>query len=270
MLELLKIKGCQRTSLAVQKDNYAVKMYRKVGFTLLKELEQEYLMVCDLQNTLVEMTDFFNHRAPIYDEKHLEHIGGMESKTVLVSFFSPFNKTMIDLGIGTGLELEAIFKRFPDIEVTGLDISKDMLKLLDQKYQGKKIHLYCESYLHFDFGCGLYDVALSVMSLHHYNHQTKTNLYRKINNCLNNNGVYIECDYMLSEHAYENPQKQEDFYFSELERLKREQEITDNRTYHFDTPCTVSNQKKMLLEAGFSNVKEVWNNKNVVILLAEK
>ena len=194
----------------------------------------------------------------------------MESKQILASFFPPDTKTMIDLGIGTGLELEEIFKRFPEMEVTGLDVSEAMLKRLIEKYPDKKIRLFCESYLDFDFGNGLYDVALSVMTLHHYNHQTKTDLYRKIYNSLKTNGVYIECDYMLSEHEYENPQAAEDNYFSEFERLKMEQGITDNREYHYDTPCTVANQKQMLLDAGFSSIKEVWRKKIAVILIAEK
>ena len=219
-------------------------------------------------DTLEEMSAFFNHRAPVYEETHLEHIGGMESKHIIASFFPSHAKTMIDLGIGTGLEVEEIFKRFPEIEVTGLDVADDMLKLLQQKYPDRKIDLHCESYLHHDFDKCLYDVALSVMTLHHYTHQTKTNLYRKIHNCLNPNGVYIECDYMLSEHEYENPQEKEDFYFSEFERLKKEQGITDNKEYHFDTPCTVANQKKMLREAGFTNVREVWRKKDTVILIA--
>ena len=219
---------------------------------------------------LEEMSVFFNNRAPIYEEKHLEHIGGMESKQILASFFPPHTKSMIDLGIGTGLELEAVFQRFPDIEVTGLDIAGDMLKLLVEKYPDKKINLHCESYFDYDFGNCLCDVALSVMTLHHYNHQTKMDLYRRIHNSLKNNGVYIECDYMLSEHEYENPQAMEDFYFSEFERLKKEQGITDNREYHYDTPCSVANQKKMLREAGFSSVKEVWQKKNTVIIVANK
>lgn len=48
MLKLLKDKGYKRTSLAVQKDNYAVKMYKKVGFKIIDENEQEYIMICDL------------------------------------------------------------------------------------------------------------------------------------------------------------------------------------------------------------------------------
>jgi len=222
------------------------------------------------QNTLEEMSDFFNTRAPIYEKKHLEHVGGMESKQILASFFPSHAKTMIDLGIGTGLELEAIFERFPDIEVTGLDIAQDMLKMVVEKYPDKKIGLHCESYLDFDFGNCLYDVALSVMTLHHYNHAIKTDLYRKIYNSLNHNGIYIECDYMLTEHEYDNPQEMEDFYFSDFERLKKEQSLDHSKEYHYDTPCTVSNQKKMLLDAGFVNVKEVWRKNNTVVLVANK
>ncbi|MFV0400463.1 MAG: GNAT family N-acetyltransferase [Oscillospiraceae bacterium] len=48
MLALLKEKGYAQTSLAVQKDNYAVKMYENVGFTIVGENEEEYIMVCKL------------------------------------------------------------------------------------------------------------------------------------------------------------------------------------------------------------------------------
>lgn len=52
MLEALRERGYQRTSLAVQKDNYAVRMYEKVGFSILKETDEEYLMVCMLDETM--------------------------------------------------------------------------------------------------------------------------------------------------------------------------------------------------------------------------
>ncbi|MHB1043937.1 MAG: GNAT family N-acetyltransferase [Eubacteriales bacterium] len=48
MLRLLKEQGYMQTSLAVQKDNYAVRMYQNVGFKIIEELKEEYLMVCDL------------------------------------------------------------------------------------------------------------------------------------------------------------------------------------------------------------------------------
>ena len=48
MLELLKNKSYKRTSLSVQKVNYAVCMYQKVGFEVVDENEEEYIMVCRL------------------------------------------------------------------------------------------------------------------------------------------------------------------------------------------------------------------------------
>ncbi len=48
MLQFLKDKGYKQTSLSVQKANNAVNMYRKVGFEVVKENEEEYIMVCRL------------------------------------------------------------------------------------------------------------------------------------------------------------------------------------------------------------------------------
>lgn len=46
MLQFLKDKGYKQTSLSVQKTNYAVNMYRKAGFQVVRENEEEYIMVC--------------------------------------------------------------------------------------------------------------------------------------------------------------------------------------------------------------------------------
>ena len=48
MLGLLKWQGYDRASLAVQKANYAVKMYKDVGFKIIDENAEEYIMVCEL------------------------------------------------------------------------------------------------------------------------------------------------------------------------------------------------------------------------------
>ena len=44
ILVLLKERGFARVSLSVQKDNYAVKMYRRVGFQVVRESEEELVM----------------------------------------------------------------------------------------------------------------------------------------------------------------------------------------------------------------------------------
>ena len=45
MLDCLEEKGYLKASLAVQKDNYALKMYLKTGFKIIDENEEEYIMI---------------------------------------------------------------------------------------------------------------------------------------------------------------------------------------------------------------------------------
>ena len=48
MLDLLRHQGYKKASLAVQKANYAVRMYESVGFKIIDENEEEFIMVCEL------------------------------------------------------------------------------------------------------------------------------------------------------------------------------------------------------------------------------
>lgn len=48
MLDRLKQQGYKQASLAVQKDNYALKLYEKVGFEIVGENAEEFIMVCPL------------------------------------------------------------------------------------------------------------------------------------------------------------------------------------------------------------------------------
>ncbi len=48
ILALLKSHGYSQVSLSVQKANYAAKLYQKVGFEIVRENEEEYIMVCCL------------------------------------------------------------------------------------------------------------------------------------------------------------------------------------------------------------------------------
>ncbi len=224
-----------------------------------------------MEDKLEEMGAFFNARCETYDEVHTNGIsGGPESKRVPALYLPEDCKDLLDLGIGTGLELEEIFRRFPDIRVTGVDLSSGMLSLLREKYPGKSIDVHQMSYFDFDMGENRYDAALTVMTLHHYTHEVKTELYRRILKSVKPGGVYVECDYMIPEGEVEDPQAAEDFFFAEYERLKREQGLERALEYHYDTPCTVKNQVEMLRAAGFQKVEEKWRSGSTVVLVGEK
>lgn len=48
MLSLLQAHGYKRVSLSVQKANYAAKLYQKIGFRIIKEIGDEWIMIYNL------------------------------------------------------------------------------------------------------------------------------------------------------------------------------------------------------------------------------
>ena len=48
MLSLLQVHGYKHVSLSVQKANYAAKLYQKIGFRIIKEIGDEWIMTYNL------------------------------------------------------------------------------------------------------------------------------------------------------------------------------------------------------------------------------
>lgn len=214
---------------------------------------------------LERMSDFFAARVDIYDEHMLNEVNGCREGYIRMAELLPANtETILDLGCGTGLELEPIFKKKPDAAVVGIDMTQAMLDKLEQKYHDKNIRLICGSYFEVNFGANAFDAAISFQTMHHFPHDDKIKLYTRIQEALKPEGIYIECDYMVTDQAVE------DELFALNARLRRERSIPDGEFYHFDTPCTIDNQIAMLRKAGFSIVEMVWRVENTTIIAAKK
>lgn len=216
-------------------------------------------------NRLEPMSDFFTARLDGYDEHMLNDVEGCKEGYIKMAALVPMNtKCLLDLGCGTGLELDEIFKLLPDIEVTGIDLTRAMLERLREKHPDKKLDLICGDYFSVDFGENRFDCVVSFQTMHHFAHEKKTELYGKIRKALKNNGAYIECDYMVE------TQEEEDRWFAENERIRKEQNIPPDEFFHYDTPCTIENQKAMLKKAGFVRVDMVFRAENTTMLVARK
>ncbi len=221
--------------------------------------------------SIEKMNDFFTARVEEYDNHMLCNVEGCAEcyKKMAEIVYSNINREankvkLLDLGCGTGLELDEIFKLRSDISVTGIDLTKAMLDKLKQKYEDKDITLVCGSYFDVPFGENEFDIAISFQTMHHFSREKKIGLYNKINKSLKQGGVYIECDYMVEEQA------EEDLYFAENTRLRAEIGVGEDEFYHYDTPCTIENQIKMFKKAGFSDAQKVFRIENTTIIIARK
>ena len=155
---------------------------------------------------------------------------------------------ILDLGCGTGLELEHYFKINPSAKITGIDLTESMLNALKNKFPEKDLALVCGSYFDVPFGENTFDAAVSVESLHHFTKEEKILLYAKLCKALKVGGYFILTDYFaLSD-------EDERTFRNELLRLKKEQGVDDKEFYHYDTPLTVDHEREALLSAGFSSV----------------
>lgn len=204
---------------------------------------------------LEKMNEFFNKRLDGYDEHMMTTI---ESSDVFYPFTADClpkadGAKILDLGCGTGLELEHYFRLNPSAKITGIDLTESMLNALKNKFPEKELTLICGSYFDVPFDENTFDAAVSVESLHHFTKEEKIPLYTKLCKSLKDGGYFILTDYFAL------TDEDEQTFRNELLRLKKEQGIDDNEFYHYDTSLTVEHETEALLEAGFSSV-EVLNN----------
>lgn len=217
------------------------------------------------KNVAEKMDDFFAARIGIYEDNMLYNVEGLpEGYSALAKLIPLGAQKLLDLGCGTGLELEEIFRIYPDMDVTGIDLTQSMLNRLTEKYGDKNVTVICASYLGYDFGKNTYDCVISFETMHHWTHKVKIDLYKNIHKALKPGGRYIECDYMVEK------QSEEDFWFSESRRIRADQQIPDEAFYHLDTPCTIENQIKLFLLSGFTRADMVWRKGATTIIIAEK
>lgn len=210
-----------------------------------------------------EMAAFFARRVEEYDRHMREEVEGCREGYERMAQLLPGTLSrLLDLGCGTGLELETIFARFPQLEVTAIDLSNAMLQKARAKFPGRRLRLIQGDYLQEDFGAGKYDAAVSFQTLHHFDHDQKRALYTRIRRALKEDGVYLEGDYMVER------REEEEAGFARSACLRREQGIPEGTLLHLDTPCAVDTQIRLLREAGFARVESVLRRGNTTLLMA--
>lgn len=216
-----------------------------------------------------KMDSFFNQRADGYDA-HMEN--------TIISFNDFYRKIsdpiktnknnieILDLGCGTGIELQYLFNKNSEIKITGIDLSEKMLAKLKEKYKDKmdQIKLIKGSYLSYKIKKNHYDYIISVLTLHHLTYEKKLKLYKNILAGLKKNAYYIEADYIVSEEEEESFTKK---YHERISMLKKNEIIGD---FHIDIPFSVKTQIKILQEANFNDIEIIFQNEKSTIVKAKK
>ena len=212
---------------------------------------------------LEEMSAFFEKRVLQYEDH-------MRSEIAFAAQFYPETAALLplypgvellDLGCGTGLELDEIFARCPGARATGIDLCPAMLEQLRRKRYAGQLTLVEGSYFDVPLGENCFDGAVSVESLHHFTPERKAALYRRLWTALRPAGVYVETDYAATDDA------EEAFYFAEYDRLTHGAKAGE---FHYDVPLTTEHTMTLLRNAGFAEVRLHAKYENTAVIVAKK
>lgn len=216
-----------------------------------------------MKNRNKQISEFFNSKAEIYDEVHPTHLlGNLQSKIDAVKYVPETAGKILDLGAGTGLELQYIFEKNKNTNVDCVDISNGMLNKLKEKYGGKNnVNIFCEDYFKFNFKKEKYDCVISIMSFHHFVPKDKLKLYRSIFKTLKTGSVFVYSDYCALD------LKEERFFQSELKRLIKN---NDPEVYSYDVPAYPETDINLLKKAGFKKAEIKWQAGSTVCIVANK
>ena len=213
---------------------------------------------------LEKMDEFFERRLEGYEEHQLRCIAAANifyPKTASLLPSAP-GSAVLDLGCGTGLELDEYYKKNPQAAITGIDLSSKMLDVLRAKHPDKDLTLLCGSYFDLPLGEACYDAAVSVESLHHFTVEQNIPLYEKIRRALKEGGFFLLTDYMAQS------EQEEAACFANFAKLRCQQGILEGTLCHYDTPLTPEHETQALLRAGFSRVDFLGRWEGTVMLRA--
>lgn len=191
---------------------------------------------------LEEMADFFSNRIDDYEQ----HMAIWEkSYQNLADLLPPQCQIILDLGCGTGLELNKIWQKNPDIAVTGVDLCRSMLDKLLEKHSDKRLTTVCQDYFQYDLGVSRWDCVISFESLHHFLPERKRELYQKIFNSLKEDTLFLLGDYIAC------CEEEEELLRSAYLEKRKKFAVPENCFVHFDIPLTLEHELELLQNAGF-------------------
>jgi tRNA (cmo5U34)-methyltransferase len=264
-------KNHELTCLVPKDDSSAEKILKENGFRYTgKRATNGQIMVVykwfrDVKQEYEDMRSFFNRRAQDYDLHMSDGHENYEEDFVSLCKEIPQNDAKInimDLGCGTGAELEAIFQKAPQTHVVCMDVAEKMLAILRETHTrySKNIKTVCASYGEADFGDNTYDYMVACNTLHHLLAEEKLKLYAKIRKGLKDNGYLLILDYLAK-----NPEEEQSAREKYL-ALRKSGEISGTEIYHIDLMMTREHEVGLLEMAGFMcRTVEIINGNDIII-----
>lgn len=220
---------------------------------------------------MTEIAKSYDDQAQAYDDFIRKLVPDYEVFHELMGKFLGQVSTVFDVGCGTGNSSLRLLEINPELKLTCLDTSSQMLAIAKSKL-GEK-HFFTESPIEAYVPADNFDAVISVMVMHNIQETSdRLKTYQKISEALKNEGTYLTVDIFQGEtDQLQNiymaqwrdfmlkklPESEVDGKWLKLHKVK-------------DKPLRLSEQRHLLKEAGFSTVEVVHKRLQFAMLVAQK
>jgi len=210
--------------------------------------------------------DMLSRSVPFYDDVHKLIIS-------LILTEQKDTKSVLDLGSSTAkFLLDLHSKMSATMKLKGLDNSKAMLARAKQKCQafGADIELELIDMLDYDYGDE--DVIVANYTLQFIRPMQRTELVKRLHDSLNDDGLFIFSEKIVFNDKKLDKEIIDIYYKYKKEQGYSEYEISQKREALENVliPFTIKENIQMCKDAGFTNVKTIFQWANFATFVAKK
>jgi len=201
---------------------------------------------------------------PCYDDFYKRSIS-------LLKYYRDDFKTIVDLGAGTGLLTKEIYELYPQAHYVLMDISKNMLKIAEERFKGLDHFEFAECNYVEDIPIKNCDLICSALSIHHLENDDKAALYHTLFQKLNPLGCFINLDQFVGETEAINDLYNVWWYdyIDRSEISSEEKEAWRNRK-KLDKENTIPETIEWLKSSGFKKVECIYSFMKFGVIMAIK
>jgi tRNA (cmo5U34)-methyltransferase len=228
-----------------------------------------------------EIKEQFDSGAKDYDSQRRGLIPDFDNfytrAVSLLKFYKRDFRNIIDLGAGSGLLTQELYKLFPRACYTLVDVSQKMMALARERFVGLPNFRYIDADYVLRFPPPLEDKApcdliASAVSIHHLETEQKEELYKNIFKFLPPGGVFMDCDQFHASSPAINGLYTAwwDDFMDKSSFTTAEQRAASRGRRKLDREESIHDTLAMLREAGFGSVDCIYHFMKFGVVLAIK
>jgi tRNA (cmo5U34)-methyltransferase len=230
--------------------------------------------MCDSDNVFAIKCNFNNNADNYSDDSRRRRIPCFDEfyqTGAAVLSCDKASPRVLDIGAGTGLYSAYLLKRYPNAELTLIDLSEEMLSLARERFAGRPNTRYLiGDYTEYSFD-ETFDIVISALSLQFVHPEHIAKVFERINKFLSPNGEFLNADRVVSpDPVLQGLHGAAWFDFVKANGATEEDMLRIKRSYALVEPSTVNEQLTWLRKAGFSACDCVFLYRNFAVMYGRK